>query len=116
MKVCIILCLLALGGSTLDAPKSGNELDIRSASECKSVAAIISILSQHKAPATSFCSSFISIPVKTATSTDVHTICPSLDIREVLTFAGRNTGVKDFDSDTNEDNNPKDVCHDWFGT
>lgn len=59
--------LLALSGSAFSAPAPENDLKIRNVDECKAVTVIISVLSQYKASATSFCSSF-SIPVKTVTS------------------------------------------------
>ncbi|CAD6591483.1 MAG: hypothetical protein ASARMPRED_005409 [Alectoria sarmentosa] len=64
--------VLALSGSALGAPAPENDLKIRGVDECKAVTVIISILSQYKASATSFCSSFISVPVKTVTSATAH--------------------------------------------
>ena len=61
-----------MSGSALGAPAPEDELKVRKVDECKAVTVIISVLSQYKAPATSFCSSFISIPVKTVTSVTVH--------------------------------------------
>lgn len=63
-----LILLLTLSGSVLSAPAPENEFKIRSPDECKAVTVIISVLSQYKASATSFCSSFISVPVKTVTS------------------------------------------------
>ncbi len=59
---------LALSSSAFSASASNNDLEIRDVDECKAVTVIISVLSQYKASATSFCSSFISIPVRTVTS------------------------------------------------
>ena len=64
--------IFALSGSALGAPAPENDLKIRKVDECKAVTVIISVLSQYKASATSFCSSFISIPVKTVTSVTVR--------------------------------------------
>ena len=71
MKSSTLFPLLALISSALGAPNAGLHLDIRSLDECEAVTAIISLLSQYKAPATSFCSSYLSIPVQTATLTNV---------------------------------------------
>ncbi len=60
--------ILALSGPALGVPVEENDLKIQSVDVCKPVTIIISILSQIQAPATSFCSSFISIPLKTVTS------------------------------------------------
>ena len=68
----IFVVLAVLSGLTQSAPASNNDLTIRNVDECKAVTVIISILSQIQAPATSFCSSFISIPVKTVTSATVR--------------------------------------------
>ncbi|KAF6236361.1 hypothetical protein HO173_005452 [Letharia columbiana] len=68
--------LLALSGSAFSAPAPENDLKIRNVDECKAVTVIISVLSQYKASATSFCSSFISIPVKTVTSATTTTSTP----------------------------------------
>ena len=63
--------ILALSAPALSAPAQENDLEIKSVDVCKPVTIIVSILSQIQAPATSFCSSFISIPVKTVTSATV---------------------------------------------
>ena len=63
--------ILLLFNVAFGAPSLGSELGIRSSNNCEAVTVIISVLSQYKASATSFCSSFISIPVATVTSTNV---------------------------------------------
>lgn len=114
MKHSRVLVFLALCGSALSAPKSENELISRTSNQCNSVTAIISILSQHRASATSFCSSFISVPVKTVTSANVPLIFLLKPSAESLILAGRNIDVEHFDGDTGKDGNSKSVCNTWF--
>ncbi len=111
MKTFEILCFLALGGLVLSAPNLEDELYIRSPTKCTSVTAIISVLSQHGPAATSFCSSYISIPLGTATSKIVHPNSLFDEERKMLILVGRDVGGKDFDSDTNKNNNPKNVSY-----
>ena len=110
MRHFTILSLLALCGSALSAPKSENGLNIRSSNECKSVTVLISILSQHNVSATSFCSSFISIPVKTVTSTKVSFSLLWDGILELLIVAGRKLDVQFYNNDTDGDNKSNNVC------
>lgn len=67
-----LLSILALTGLALGASAPESDLENRSVEECGPVYVIISILSQIQAPATSFCSSFLSVPVKTITSGTVR--------------------------------------------
>ena len=75
MKQLTIFSLFVLCSVVFGAPSPESDLSVRSPSDCKAVTVIISILSQHKASATLFCSSFISIPVKTVTSANVLLFC-----------------------------------------
>ena len=68
--------VLALSKLVLGAPAQENDLAIKSVDVCKPVTVIISILSQIQAPATSFCSSLISIPLKIAISAAVSDSFP----------------------------------------
>ena len=81
--------ILALSGPALGAPTEENDLGIKSVDVCKPVTVIVSILSQIQAPATSFCSSFISIPLKTVTSATVSDSFPrDLNMKKAqLSFA-----------------------------
>ena len=72
--------IFAISKLVLSAPAPRNDLEVRTIDECKAVNVIVSILSQIQAPATSFCSSFISIPVKTVTSGTVHEIQPEISM------------------------------------
>lgn len=72
VSLSLILALTGPAAPALGAPGLENDLEIRSVGVCGPVTVIISILSQNQAPATSFCSSFISIPIKTVTSATVH--------------------------------------------
>ena len=110
MRSFAVLSLLALGGSALSAPNSENDLEIRSVNECNAVTAIISVLSQYKASATSFCSSFISIPIKTVTSTNVL-MSLLKDMDEMLTLVDYNIDAKTLDSDSNHEHYSQDVRH-----
>ena len=60
--------IFALSGSVLSAPAPENDLTIRNLDDCKAVTVIISVLSQYKASASSFCSSFISKTVTSVTA------------------------------------------------
>ena len=82
MSFSILLYILALGASALSASNAGNGLDGRDVDACKAVKAIITILSQYKAPATSFCSSFLSISDFTVETDQIVCICPSDHERE----------------------------------
>ena len=88
--------VLALCGPALGAPAQENDLEIKSVDVCKPVTVIINILSQIQAPATSFCSSFISIPLKTVTSATVSDLFPRgrNKIRTQLMCADRNVNAK----------------------
>ena len=86
MRVSTILSILTLATSVLSAPDLDNDLHVRSAKDCKAVKVIVTILSQHKAPATSFCSSFLSIPVLTKTASSVCFFFSS-PVRHVLILA-----------------------------
>lgn len=110
MRSFAILTWLALGGSALSAPSLGDDLEIRNVNECNAVTVIISILSQYRASATSFCSSFISIPIKTVTSTNVC-IYIVKDMYKVLILVDYNIDAKTLDSDSNHDNYSHDVRH-----
>ncbi len=74
MRQPTFLSLLVLYHAAFASPSPDSDLSIRSPNDCEAVTVIISILSQYKASATSFCSSFISISVATVTSTNVFPI------------------------------------------
>lgn len=109
MRSLTIFSVLTLGGPALGAPNAGNALEIRSVNECKAVTVIIDILSQYKASATSFCSSFISIPLKTVTWTNVLMSLLE-DMDEVLNLVDYNIDAKPRNRDTGNGYYSNDVC------
>ena len=82
-----LLIILATSGLTQSAPALDDGLKVRNVDECKAVTVIIDVLYQLQAPATSFCSSFISIPLRTVTSATVRGLSQAdADKREWITL------------------------------
>ena len=77
MSLSILFYILAVGASALSASNGGNGLDDRDVDACQAVKVIITILSQYKTPATSFCSSFLSIIDFTVETDQIVCICAS---------------------------------------
>ena len=104
---------LALSRSALGAPTPDDGLKIRDVDECKAVTVIISVLSQYQASATSFCSSFISIPEKTVTSATARHLLPTSndDGKTSLTATDNHVHAEAFYPDIDGYSHAKDVGH-----
>lgn len=88
--------ILAISRLVLSAPAPENGLTVRNLDECKAVTVIISVLSQYKASATSFCSSFISKTVTSVTARDLP-LASKQERRDSLTATDHNLNTEAFD-------------------